>query len=230
MGDTSREAVEAWGVRAVKLSLYDFSATLTDGFQVKPWEPPAWFVCADAYAALLAENDALKAERDEALAEVWHQRKAFEPIANARAERDALKAERDEARRHAAVCDALAERYMAEQDAAIARAEAAERLAEEYQSSAVMTGIRDDRLKEAQAEVARLQEALPPRKARWIGDDDVLPTYAVVDVLARDDVGEIPVRYSRWVRWRPDESRHPVYRSCDACDLEELPAIGEPQP
>lgn len=62
MADTSREAVEAWGVPAAQLVFYDFSVVVSDGFQIKRRDVPTWFVRADAYAALLAERDALKAE------------------------------------------------------------------------------------------------------------------------------------------------------------------------
>lgn len=101
MTDTSREAVEAVaaGLRDFAKSDRNAECCAADHFATE---------AADTLAALLEERDALKAERD----------------------------------------------------AALARAEVAERLVEEYQSSAVMTGIRDDRLKEAQAEVARLRERI----------------------------------------------------------------------
>ncbi len=56
-------------------------------------------------------------------------------------------------------------------------------------------------------------------KAKWIGDQAVLPLDSPVTVLATDP--ECPDgRGAAWIRWWPEGSDYPRYRSCDLADLE----------
>lgn len=55
--------------------------------------------------------------------------------------------------------------------------------------------------------------------ARWAGDDDILPSGVVVQVLATDPACP-DRRGAAWVRWWPTPRDHPAYRSCDLTDLD----------
>jgi hypothetical protein len=63
----------------------------------------------------------------------------------------------------------------------------------------------------------------------WLGESDVLPTGAAIEVLAVDAGGRftrhfgpcgVPARTACWIRHWPPESDHAQYRSCDLADLD----------
>lgn len=55
--------------------------------------------------------------------------------------------------------------------------------------------------------------------ALWRGEGSVLPFGARVLILAIDQAGA-HLGAAAWVRWWPEESEFPRYRSCDLTDLE----------
>lgn len=62
--------------------------------------------------------------------------------------------------------------------------------------------------------------AVKPIKAKWVGDDR-LHENSEVEILASDPADpNVPARMAIWVRSWPEARSHPVYRSCDLCDVE----------
>jgi hypothetical protein len=57
------------------------------------------------------------------------------------------------------------------------------------------------------------------RWAKWVGPTQVLPAGVRVLVLATDHAGPY-LGGAAWVRWLPEGSEFPRYRSCDISDLE----------
>jgi hypothetical protein len=57
------------------------------------------------------------------------------------------------------------------------------------------------------------------RWAKWVGPTQVLPAGVRVLVLATDPECPYPAG-AAWVRWQPEGSEFPRYRSCHISDLE----------
>lgn len=184
MTDTSREAVTELCRK--------FASQIGDDIREHYFYEPLFIAGAKTLAALLAERDALKAERDKAREWAAAVNKDHEIIEQRRAD---AQEKADRFLRHLTAGAQRMNELKAERDAALTRAEAAEtRLA----ATQFESDMRDDygsglvememRLAAAEAEVARLREAL--RVIAYAPENDIGPNLAGCIALARAALGE----------------------------------------